>query len=147
MVELIIIIIGIAAAWDIIRMWRKAKMDTDALIDSILKNSAENLGYAPDAKSVAFLARHPILSAKIWKMMSEGGASWGSWSIELQKYQDDCGSLLGYIQNQRFRQEYPCACAVMQYTVYLCDNTLTRNSRCKHPKDELNRMTDRTEKA
>ena len=126
--------VGLFVAITFVRSWRKAKADTDALIDSVLKNSTVNLGYTPDAPSVAFLARHPFLSSRIWKMLGEGG---GSLSGCLPEFQSDCDSLLGHVRSPGFRRDYPCACALMQYTVYLCDNTLTRTARCKHPKDEL----------
>lgn len=139
--QLMELYIGIAAsivaaiiALQVFRKWRQAKAGTIELIDSMMTNAEENLGYPPDAASMTYLANHPFLSAKVWEMLGAGG---GSLSGYLPEYQADCDRLMQYVRDDSFRKHYPCAHAIFQYAVYLCDATLNRDSRCRHPKDEI----------
>ncbi len=126
-------------------LWRSVKIDAELLIESLLKNAEANLGYPPDPASVVFLAGHKTLSAKLWGMVSAGGAAI-SGGYGVPRYGQDCTQLLNrYVRNDAFRRDYPCAHAVIQYAVYLCDGSLTSESRCGHPRNELEaRLTKRT---
>lgn len=63
-------IIGTIVVVHVVRKWVKAKADTVKLIDSMMANAEQNLGHRPDAASMAYLANHPFLSAKIWEMLA-----------------------------------------------------------------------------
>src|ERR1041385_774353 len=126
--------------WVFMVMWREASAEVALLIDSVVQNSLENLGYKPDGASLVFLARHPFLARRIWRMLGDGGAAnfiaAGPVSGESQ---ESCERLLRYVSDESFKRRFPAAGALMQCAVYLCD----RHSRCSHPKDEL--VADHTE--
>jgi hypothetical protein len=121
-----------------LKAWRSARSDAVLLIDSILKNSLQNLGYKPDAASLMFLATHPFLSAKIWKVLGDGGATGRIGSPVSEDTELSCDQLLRYVNDRSFRNDYPCAGALIQYAIYICDRSpeLQRYG-CRHPKDEL----------
>jgi len=48
-----------------------------------------------------------------------------------------CDRLLHYVRDESFRANYPCAGALIQYAIYLCDKSPEQRYGCKHPKDEL----------
>jgi hypothetical protein len=120
--------------WWTLRARARARANTLLLIDSVVQNSLSNLGYKPDAPSLAFLAGHPFLSSKIWKMLGEGGAISRVGGITSEETTASCEKLLPYVQDMAFRERYPCAGALMQYAVYLCDQSPIQF--CQHPKDE-----------
>ena len=115
---------------------RGAQRDTALLIDSVVKNSLENFGYPPDGASLAYLAQRPFLSARIWRALGEIGGC-GIFKTDYMLL-SDANQLLhdrlcSRISDGNFRRNYPCACALMQYVVYLCD----ASSGYGHPKVEL----------
>ena len=126
------------------KCWRQAQADALLLIESVMKNSKTNLGYEPDAASLSFLAKHPFLCAKLWRMLGEGGANSMAGGSTSEECQNACDELVKYVRNDEFRARCPCAAALIQYAIYLCDNTPTKEYGCEHPKDEMNRTHDNT---
>ena len=130
----VIAVVSGAGGWIFYREWKSAKEDTVKLIETVLNNAEDKLGYPPDAESIMFLANHPFLSAKVWEVLGAFGKS--AFSSGAPGYRKECNKLLKYIRDDRFRRKHPCATALFQYTVYLCDPG-PGNSRCKHPKEEM----------
>jgi hypothetical protein len=118
---------------------RNARSDARMLIESVVKNSEANLGYKPDAASLVFLATHPFLSARIWGMLCKGGASALCGGPVDEACDLACNRLLPHVRDATFRAQCPCAAALMQYAIYLCDCTDTQRYGWAHPKDELER--------
>jgi hypothetical protein len=118
-------------------MWRKESTEAALLIDSIVQNSFENLGYKPDGASLVFLARHPFLAGRIWRMLGDGGAVNMVGGPISEETEQSCERLLPYIRDESFRRHFPCAGALMQYAVYLGDRSPEQRFGCRHPKDEL----------
>jgi hypothetical protein len=120
---------------------RSARADATRLIDSVVKNSLNNLGYEPDAASLMFLATHPFLSARIWRMLGEGGAASAVGNAVDEDITLSCDRLLRYVRDKSFRERYPCAGALIQYAIYLCDRWPEQRYGCLHPKDQLTRSS------
>jgi|GEM_PF-6648189 len=129
---LLLIVVG----WVALILRKVARADAELLIDSVVKNSLQNLGYKPDAASLTFLARHPFLSARIWKMLGEGGAASGVGGVISEENTAACDRLVHYVYDKKFRERYPCAGALIQYAIYLCDLSPNQEHGCRHPKDE-----------
>jgi hypothetical protein len=127
----------IPAGYFFLRMWRGQTAEAALLIDSVLHNSLENLGYEPDAASLMFLSRHPFLAGRIWRMLGDGGAANMVGGPLSEESDDSCERLLRYVRNTSFRERNPCAGALMQYAVYLCDRSPNQRFGCAHPKDDL----------
>lgn len=125
-----------------LREWRSAKKDTVKVIDTLLENAEEELGCALDAKSLVYLTNHPFLSAKVWKALGAFGKS--VFSSGAPGHGKTCQELLAYVENERFGKKYPCATALFQYTVYLCDSGRREGPRCKHPKEEIHGKSEDT---
>ena len=125
------------------KMWRKESAEAALLIDSVVQNSLENLGYKPDGASLAFLARHPFLAGRIWRMLGDGGAVNMVGGPVSEESEESCERLVRYVRDESFRKRFPCAGALMQYAVYLCDRPPEQRFGCRHPKDEL--VADHTE--
>lgn len=130
-------LVTIPIAWVAIKMWRSASAEATLLIDTIVKNSRENLGYEPDGASLSFLARHPFLAGRIWRMLGDGGAVNMVGGPLREESEESAERLLPYVRDKSFRQRFPCAGALMQYAVYLCDRSPEQRFGCRHPKDEL----------
>ena len=130
-----IVIAALGGGVIFLREWRSAKKDTVKVIDTILENAEEKLGCTPDAKSLVYLANHPFLSAKVWRALGASGRS--VFSSGAPGHGKACNELFAYVENERFSKKYPCATALFQYTVYLCDSDRRKGPRCKHPKEEM----------
>ncbi len=113
---------------------KQRQKDTESLIAAMMQNAESNLGVKPDSASLIYLSKHPGLSAKIWEMLSEGGASWAGY---LPQYHQDCLRLHHIVRDTAFKEQYPCAHAIIQYTVYLCSSDLSGKKMCNHPKDDI----------
>jgi hypothetical protein len=118
---------------------QSARADATRLIDSVVKNSLNNLGYEPDAASLMFSATHPFLSARIWRMLDEDGAVLTVGGPVDDDITLSCDRLLRYVRDKSFRERYPCAGALIQYAIYLCDRSPEQRYGCLHPKDQLGR--------
>lgn len=127
----------LAGGWMILILRKSARAEAELLIDSVVKNSLQNLGYKPDAASLTFLARHPFLSARIWRMLGEGGAASSVGGGISEENSTACDRLVHYVHDKKFRARYPCAGALIQYAIYLCDLSPNQGHGCMHPKDEL----------
>jgi len=133
----------IPIGWWVFKRWREASAEAALLIDSVVRNSLENLGYKPDEASLVFLARHPFLAARIWRMLGDGGAANSLLSVVFgggrlsEETEESCERLLRFVRDKSFRARCPCAGALMQYAVYLCDRSPENRLGCVHPKDEL----------
>jgi len=44
----------------VLKAWQSARSETALLIDSVLQNSLQNLGYKPDAASLMFLSNASV---------------------------------------------------------------------------------------
>jgi hypothetical protein len=121
------ILIGFWILKATLKAWRDAQADATRLIDTVLKNSEVNLGYKPDAASLVFLATHPFLSAKIWRMLGGSGSH-----DDFQK--------LSFSRNEGFRTKCPCAGALMQYVLWRYNHPTDQFFGCVHPKEELERQ-------
>jgi hypothetical protein len=131
------LLLMIPAGYLLLKMWRSQTAEATLLIDSVLQNSLENLGYEPDAASLIFLSRHPFLAGRIWRMLGDGGGVNMVGGPVSEESEDSCERLLRYVRDRSFRERYPCAGALMQYAVYLCDRSPEQRFGCVHPKDEL----------
>src|SRR5947207_15474762 len=137
---LLLVIVFPIAWWVFMMMRRQATAEAALLIDSVVQTSLKNLGYKPDGASLVFLARHPFLASRIWRMLGDGGAAnFIAAGTISEESEESCERLLRYVRDESFKRRFPAAGAWMQYAVYLCD----RRSRCSHPKDEL--VGDHTE--
>lgn len=136
-------LLAIPIGWSIFRAWRKACTEASLLIDSLVQNSLENLGYKPDGASLAFLARHPFLAGRIWRMLGNGGTANMFRGPVSKESEESCERLVHFVRDESFRKRFPCAGALMQYAVYLCDRSPEQRFACCHPKDEL--VADDTE--
>ena len=116
---------------------RYAQIDANLLINSIVKNSLTNLGYEPDAESLTFFATHPFLSARLWKALGDGGATGMVGGQISEDSQLSCGKFLRYVRDPEFRKMCPCAGAIMQYAVHICDRSPEQLFGCMHPREEL----------
>lgn len=122
--------------------YKAATSNTAALIEMLRKHAQNNLGVAPDTESLVYLAQHPFLSSKVREMILAAGGALGD---ELEQYAANCDTLFNYVKDREFQRRYPCAHAVFQYAVYLCDGPwgqkpdgmFHRRTRCDHPKDRL----------
>lgn len=118
-------------------VWRSKCAEARLLIDSVVEHSLENLGYKPDGASLAFLATHPFLAARLWKMLGDGGGAAAAGGSVTEESKNSCDIILPYVRNPTFRERCPCAGALMQYAIYLCDHSREQHYGCQHPKDEL----------
>jgi len=75
-------------------------------------------------------------------MLGEGGAV----SMTGERLDDtieySCDRLVRYVRDKSFRTNYPCAGALIQYAIYLCDQSPEQSYGCRHPKDELEQTTE-----
>lgn len=130
---LLLPLLVIPMIWWMLKARKHARADATLLIESVVQNSLSNLGYRPDAPSLAFLATHPFLSSTIWKMLGEGGAVSQVGGMISEDTGAACDKLLPYVRNAEFRSRYPCAGALMQYAIYLCDQSPRETYGCRHP--------------
>lgn len=131
------LLLTVPIGWWVFKKWRNESAETALLIDSVVQNSLENLGYRPDAASLIFLARHPFLAGRIWRMLGDGGAMNMVGGSVSEESEESCERLIRYVRDESFRKRFPCAGALMQYAVYLCDRSPEQRFGCHHPKDEL----------
>ena len=76
-------------------------------------------------------------------MLGDGGAVNMVGGPVSEESEDSCERLVRYVRDESFRRRFPCAGALMQYAVYLCDRSPEQRFDCRHPKDEL--VADHTE--
>ena len=129
----VVIVVETAAAFAV--KLRRARQDTASLLHSLSTNAESNLGVALDVASIEYFIRRPFLAARIWDMLSSAGGPYGIPAITGDSpYASLCNDLLArHIRNDQFKSRYPCAHALIQYAVYLCDVTVHRDARCPHP--------------
>ncbi len=70
-------------------------------------------------------------------MLGDGGAVNRVGGPVSEESEESCARLLRYVRDKSFRARCPCAGALMQYAVYLCDRSPEQRFGCRHPKDEL----------
>lgn len=109
---------------------------SNKMIDSFESNASSNLGRDPDEDSIKFLRENTDLSALIWEMLGDAGASNGL--RQNNKWSKECDYLLdNYVRNKKFKELYPGAHALIRYCIYLCDGKSGDEPRCSHPIDDF----------